>query len=243
MVSVSNKTVVVLLGVALMVTLVGTFLSVTQLFDRASGPTLLTGAATDSASGTSTVTISATTSMTNNEAETSFGSGYANASSTNCMLTTEGTQNLSDGSGHNDCIGFNNTNVGFLLENTGNQNISVNYTCAGSCSSETFIGGNKSNFEIRALTNSAYSQLGEQGVTDTIASCPNEGTGNAKLNNTYVNVTAAGHWLCGNQSWYSLQFGDQQDAIVVHLNVTISPDAATGAQQTATFTFNALGQG
>jgi hypothetical protein len=236
---VSNKTIIALLGVALLVTFVGTFFSVTETFDRISSNSLLTGAATDTASGTSTVTISSTTSLTSQVATLAFGSGYVNSSATECMMHTSGKHNLS---ASGSCIGFVNLSDGFLLENTGNVNMSINYTCAGSCTGDDFIGGTSPAFELQTFGVNFDGQTGETGAADSSNSCAGQGFNGP--NGTLSPISAGGDWLCGNNTNYPLDFTDTQDAIVVHLNVSIPTDAATGGgEQTATFTFNALSPG
>ncbi|MBU0470405.1 MAG: hypothetical protein KKA62_03220 [Nanoarchaeota archaeon] len=230
---VSNKTIVALLAVALVVTVLGTVVSVNKLGELSGKFNLLSGAATTSASGLSNLTISQSTSITNQFSAIEFGSGYVTVPGP-CVIDSNGVVN---GSG-NYCVGFNNPSSGFLLENTGNVNLSVNYTCSGSCTAASFIGGTSPVFQIWATDNLAAGQAGEN-VADTVASCAN-----GPFSTTPAAVSAAGTWLCGNSSDYSLDSTDAQDAFVVDLNVSIPADAPTGSGvQTATFTFNALATG
>lgn len=201
---------------------------------------LLTGAATSSDTGTSTLTIAQSTSITAVNKTIPFGSGFVNASCATCVMDSDGKHNQTGQC----CRDFRNVSNGFLLENTGNINLSVNYTCTGSCNSSDFvgIGGANSSFEIKATANSAALQQGEIGAQDTVASCA--GQFYTAWNFTvYKNISAGGDWLCGNSTSYPFEFTNAQDAVVIDINVSIPSNAPTRAQQTATFTFNGWATG
>ena len=233
---ISNKTIFAILAATLVITIVGTSLNISKLYDL--GSLGFTGAATTSAGGNATITISQSTSITNNFRTIQFGSGFVNSSCTRCVMDSNGVFSTS-------CCGtFNQTNnLGFLLENTGNINLSVNYTCAGSCTADAFIGGTSPGFEMKTTNNSFASQAGEVSTADTLGSCWNNETRGLNLSNNYTTITAAGNWLCGNGSIYPLSFTDTYDAFVVDLNVTVPSDAPTGSFLAANFTFNALATG
>ena len=136
-------------------------------------------------------------------------------------------------------------NKGFLLENTGNTNLSVNYTCVGNCTGVLFVGGGTNpKFEIKTTANSVGgpTQTGETSTADTVASCVGFGFNGYNFT-TYKDVSANGDWLCGNNTNFPLDFTDTQDAFVVDLNVSVPVDAPTGSQKSAIFTFNALATG
>lgn len=231
----SNKAIFAILAVTLVITVAGAFVNMGRLYDF--GYLSLTGAATSSDTGTSTITISQSTSITNNFDTIQFGSGFVNSTCTACSMDSNGT--ATDG-----CCGtFNLSNsFGFLLENTGNINLSVNYTCAGNCTAALFVGGTSPAFQMRATNNSDAKQSGEVSTVDTAASCYGQSFLGLNFTN-YREVTAAGDWLCGNTTSYPLDFIDVRDAFVVDLNVSVPTDAATGVQKSATFTFNALATG
>jgi len=239
----SNKTIFAILAVTLMITVIGTFVNLSKMYDLSFIG--LTGAAVSTDQGNATITITQQTSITNSFNDIQFGSGFVNASCTACVMDSNGTR-ASIG-----CCGtFNmSNNLGFLLENTGNINLSVNYTCAGNCTAAQFIGGTSPAFQIRVTNNFNAGQSGEVGATDTVASCAGgiNGAGTAGLNITsYIPVTAAGDFLCGNSSTngYVLSFVNTQDAFVVDLNVSVPEDAPVGTGQKITyFTFNALATG
>lgn len=150
------------------------------------------------------------------------------------------------------CNVFSNVSSGFLLENTGNINLSVNYTCSGSCTAATFIGGNVPRFEIRVSSNSVEGQTGEVARLDTAQSCNNTQSGGGwNISNTtnrfserrYLPVETTA-WLCGNLTNFNLEFNDYYDAAVVDINVSIPSDAqGGGSATTATFTFTGYSNG
>ncbi len=237
MMDLSNKTIFAILVFTLVISLAGTVVNMNRIYDFSYLG--LTGAVSTTATGSSTVTVSQTTSITNNFAAIQFGSGFVNASCTACVMDSNGTR-ASIG-----CCGtFNmSNNLGFLLENTGNINLSLNYTCSSSCTAATFIGGTNPAFQIRATTNFNSAQSGEVGTLDTSASCGG-GTTNGLLNlSTYTAVTAAGDFICGNSTTYPFGFTNTLDAIVIDLNVSIPENAPIGGGQLAAFTFNAHATG
>ena len=253
---VSNKTIVLILTLALVITLSGMAINLNRLgvFNELN---LFTSAATSTSSGTSNLTITSTTSITNNFPEINFGSGRVNASCTICSMGTL--------QGRNDvcCLSFTNQTAGFLLENTGNVNISVGYTCAGSCTAASFVGAAPNNafflWAVDAVANPGYAKVSEVGANDTVKSCvlaavdggyhfdgwkargvQTNGTGS----NATANVATTGGWLCGNATSYPLSFDNTMDAGVIHVNVTIDQtQVGTGGHQNVTFTFNATSAG
>jgi hypothetical protein len=233
---ISNKTIIALLAFTLVLTVTSTSITVNNL-NKIKGGLLITGGAVDTASGISTLTIQQSTSISNNHPTINFGAGNVNGTCNFCQMDSNGIFNATC------CVGFNSSNNrGFLIENTGNTNISVNYTCVGSCNGTYFVNGSSSSpgFEIRTTANSVASQAGEQSSADSIAAC-----GSAGVNLTvYSNVSNDGDWLCGNSTDYTLSFDATNDAFVADLNVSIPEDALSGgSQKTATFTFNALTTG
>jgi hypothetical protein len=210
----------------------------------------ITGAATTSATGVSNITISTSTSITNNVASIQFGSGYVNSSCSACVMDSNGQHNQTGPC----CLGFFNTSTGFLLENTGNTNLSVNYTCSGSCTADSFIGGTNPKFKLKVTSNYLAGQSGEV-IADTTASCAlnilgtqyrgwnisaSPGTDLTTPERTYSDISAGGSWLCGNMTHFPLNSTDVSDAAVIDINVSIPTDAPTGTVKTATFTFNAI---
>jgi len=251
---VSNKSIVFLLAIALVITVAGTFVSVNQITDLQ----FLTGAAVDTAVGTTNLTIAATTSIiiANGAGAIDFGSGFVNNTCSVCKMDTL------NGTITGCCVNFNNVSAGgFLLENAGNVNISVGVICTGSCSGDEFVGNASALSNITAwvvdaaadaTTNSSgTSQIDSSGSRDTAASCTAlewngwiarfDNQSNTSPGNFSVSFTdGSGAWLCGNATSYPLEPDNTKDAGIFHLNVTIDAlETGTGRQANITFTFNA----
>jgi len=141
------------------------------------------------------------------------------------------------------CVGFTNVSSGFLIENTGNENVSLNYSCAGSCTADDFIGGTNPSFEIRTTPNYWAGQSGETSAADTDQSCRQ---GTAVYNWTiynYTDVTAAGQGLCGSALVYPFSNTETNDAVVIDINVTIPEDAGDSSEKKAIFNFSVTSAG
>ena len=188
MMDASKRMIVGLLVIALALTFISTVMNVNKLNQLGATFNLLTGAATSTGTGQTNLTITSTTSLTNQNQNINFGSGRVNQSCNFCGLVgSDGYVNFfSNGSnitsGSTCCVSFtdpSNINA-FLLENTGNVNISVGYTCSGNCTHATFLGGTRApgmgGIEIMIGPNNQAAETGEQGSTDTSPSC--QGGGN-----------------------------------------------------------------
>ena len=161
MADVSNNIVVGLLVVALVLTITSTVVSLQKLSVLEGSFSLLTGAATTTASGDSNITITSVTSIKNHNASLGFGSGNINATCDYCQIIMEGSvidafsngtnvAKMNTQANINCCVGFTIPGNGFIIENIGNTNLSVGYTCseldgetnaAGNCTFNHFIGG------------------------------------------------------------------------------------------------------
>src|SRR3989344_4645577 len=89
---ISNKSIMALLTVALLISITGTIINVYRM-GGFQGSSFLTGAATDSGTGTSTITIASSTSLDNQVGAIAFGSGYVNGSCSSCVMDSDGKQN------------------------------------------------------------------------------------------------------------------------------------------------------
>lgn len=188
MVEVSNRLLILLLLVAISIAALGTIVGLNNLVGLPGGESWLSSAAVSTATGDVNLSISAVTSLSNQRAIIDFGAGYVNASCNFCQMDSNAvtTSLYSNGSNFSSlpqcCTSWNSTgqNAGFLLENTGNVNISVGYTCTGNCTFDTFIGGVRApgmgGVEIKATSNSVAAQSGEVGGTDSSLSCVGGGT-------------------------------------------------------------------
>ena len=259
-----------LIGVVLLVVGVAMMFTLLNKVHELTGGSFLTGAVTSSTTGQTNVTVTATTSITIGSQQINFGSGYVNKSCDYCVMTSRASENMSiysNGSNieHlNCCVGFNLPMTGFLIENTGNVNVSVGYTCSGNCTHSSFIGGNRASsmagLEFRVIDNYQMSQLGEQGGLDTSRSCFGGGaydrhtrwniTNETSYTNSafsainrYFPLSPAGHWICGNYTHSPLSAINTEDAGVFDVNVTVPADAiGTGVRSSFTLTFNATSQ-
>jgi hypothetical protein len=276
----SNKTIVALLAIALVITVVGTVVSVSKLNEfggMSNQLSSLTGAATISSTEQTNITITSATSITLANTSMNFGSGRVNSSCSICGMDSNNTvlnywsngTITGGGAGESNgcCTTFNRVTAGFLIENTGNVNVSVGYTCSGNCTFDTFIGGsfgpagntmNPLSFEINAQN--VRKQVGETGSTDNFASCAGGGTlyrdsgWNVTNSSSYTNtidssagtnirLSSSGHWLCGNYTNSPLDSSSLKNAAVFDVNISIPSSAPdTGVQSSFTLTFNATSQ-
>ncbi|MEK6950452.1 MAG: hypothetical protein AABX13_01890 [Nanoarchaeota archaeon] len=184
---ISNRTIVTLLTIVLLVTVVGTIVGVSKVHQLVGVYDVLTGAPSFSFAETN-ITVSAITSLSlagGNGTAMSFGTGYVNQTCQACQVDSNAVisslyLNGSTVSSNNCCVSFSFPSSGFLLENTGNVNLSVGYTCSGNCTHNTFLGGVRntttSGMEIKVTPNSVASQGGEEAASDTAPSCQGGGT-------------------------------------------------------------------
>ena len=272
----SNRTIVALLAVALVITVVGTLVSVSKLNELGGTYTYLTGAATSTSTGQTNITITSTTSLTLANTNINFGSGRLNGSAKACAIDTNNSVlniwsngTTSGGNFVNDdrtgCVSFTGPTSGFLLENTGNNNVSVGYTCSGNCTRLLFTGsglggaiswGYTNGLDIKISAQSKRKQSGESGVVDANPSCAGGGTfyrdsgwnitngtaytqssqGNLVASEqTYLPLSTQGQWLCGNYTASPLLPDNSKDAAVLDINVTID-DSAVGTGVQSSFT-------
>ena len=289
---ISNKTIVGILVLALVITVGSTAISVSKLQQLGGIYNFITGAPSFTF-GEVNITVQSVTSLSligANGTAINFGTGYINSSCNFCQIDSNtlfvsGYSNGSNLSGVQQtqcCVSFNLPSSGFLLENTGNTNLSVGYTCSGNCTFATFIGGTRGRFvggtggsglEFKVTPNSVASQGGEEGGTDTAASCGGGGitirdsswnitnsssysvcptaatnTFNGNCTGfptaTYASLSSIGHYLCGNSSNYPLMAENSQDAAVIDINITILYDSGIGGGRSSfRLTFNGTSSG
>ncbi len=214
---VPNNVIIGLVVVATMFTIASTVVSLTQLSGIENFFGIVTGAATDTASGDSNITITSATAIKNHNSSLGFGSGYVNSTCSFCEMTSFPTtvdhfsngSNISRAAGvaSNCCVSFTQPGSGFILENTGNTNISVGYTCGekdggaggsdgGNCSFTHFIGGTRTadmyGLEIYVVSENQGDKLGTDSASDSVNSCAGGGS-------SYAGVTG---WNITNNSAY-----------------------------------------
>src|SRR3989344_3874646 len=122
-----------------------------------------TPAATTTTTGEANITITSTTSITIRVQSIDFGSGFASGGS--CVMASNGQHNQTGAF----CMSFRNVTDGFYLENTGNLNLSLNYSCSGNCTADSFIGGTNPAFQLRVK--GAFFRTVSSQTNDTAASC------------------------------------------------------------------------
>src|SRR3989344_7604515 len=204
--------------------------------------------ATSTATGEANITITSVTSITIRVQSIDFGSGFADGGS--CVMASNGQHNQTGAF----CMSFRNVTDGFYLENTGNLNLSLNYSCSGNCTSASFIGGTNPAFQLR-VKGAFFRNVSSQ-TNDTSASCQsyNDGSSAAVFNGWNISTNPEGTYvdvgsfqnatLCGNTTHFPLDFQSGQDAGVIDVNVSIPTDApATPVASSATFTFTAMSSG
>ncbi len=246
MVRISNKTIAVLLVIALAITISGTFVSIYKLVSLP-GYNFFTGGVTlNTTTGSSTITVRSITQITNQVSTIAFGSGYVNDSCSYCYIDSNVGIN---GGNVSCCVSFTNVTRGFLIENTGNFNVTLNFTCTGSCNSSSFVNGTKPWFQFQ-MTNvsdpaagSSKQNTSGDTVLDTRGSCNN----GAELGWNYSNWNnmSYGADLCGTSgsTAYGFTYNSTADAVIMDLLVGIPEDSRAGIQQTANLTFNGVSAG
>jgi len=210
--------------------------------------TSLVAAVTTTATGEANITITSTTSITIRVQSIDFGSGFADGGS--CVMASNGQHNQTGAF----CMSFRNVTDGFYLENTGNLNLSVNYSCSGNCTAASFIGGTNPAFQLR-VKGAFFRNVSSQ-TNDTAASCQsyNDGSSTVRFNGWNISTNPEGTYvdigsfqnatLCGNTTHFPLDFQSGQDAGVIDVNVSIPTDApTTPVASSATFTFTAMSSG
>ena len=158
--SVSNKTLVYLLMIAIVVSLIGTFVSLSKL-----GSLGVTGFAAHASNGTGDVNLTVTTSCTITMSGSNINFGSGTVSGDKCELNT--SAGTSSG-----CSGFTAVSHGLNFTNDGNENITLNIT--SNVTAETFLKGtdplfkiNANNIEPGACNNGNFALGGWVNVTTT----------------------------------------------------------------------------
>ena len=203
---ISNKTLALVLVVALVVSMTGTLLSLNRL--QSIGIRGITGRA-GSDQGNVTLTVSSAASLIFRINAINFGSGTINTSAgvNNCTMDSMGNRNAG-------CASFTTVTQGLVLENDGNENLSV--TMNSTVNSTDFIGGTIEG-----------GPLFQWNITNNEStSCK---TGLYAGNGTFVDVNKSQMDICSDFVWQ-----DTVDSILVHVLVRIPSDSLTG-QRNATF--------
>jgi hypothetical protein len=221
---VSNKTLAVLLVLAIIVAVGGTIISLDRF-----GKLGITGMPVVNASestGSTSVSIAANAQITLRVETVAFGSWRINGSTStkNCTLTSRinGTTNAGNTFSpfaflaSSDCINVSNNDApdAFELENTGSETF-LNITMNASTNHTAFISGEASDLR-------RYRIIEEVNACNDGSSTGNETTG------TIDNVTT---YICNN-----FNVSDTQDAIAIQVNLTL-PSTTPAGTYSDTITF------
>jgi hypothetical protein len=214
---VSNRTIVALLAVALVVSVAGTMYSVGELGALGGDYAVLSGAISTSSTGQLDFAVTSITGITLLDSDVSFGAGSVNStdnannplgSAEVCVMETD----AGAASSSPRCLGAwaTQSENGLIIENTGNSDADISYTSSDDAA--TLIGGTLPQFEIKADCAEA------SGVcVETIAA--------------YAPVNTATTALVTD-----LKHASATDAMAVDFRVSIPEDANVGAKS-STITF------
>ncbi|MFH1211806.1 MAG: hypothetical protein V1659_02635 [Candidatus Woesearchaeota archaeon] len=211
---VSNKTLAFILVISIVVTLGVAFVSIGRLSSLQN--MAVTGMATgnQTASGTSTLTISSTARLIFQDPAIDWGTGSVNTTSGNlfCNLTT-----TSSNDGANKCLDFSSQADGLILRNDGNTKF-TSVWLNSSHTAATFVGGSNPSLKIKATE------------PEGAATC----TGTLNFS-TMTEVAAAfvatpGPKLCTD----GFNYNESIDDIYIAVNLTVPYNSLTG-ERTVTF--------
>lgn len=256
----ADNTVLGLLILALIITLASTIVSVSKVIELNNVFDQITGALGSNTSiATTTLTVQSVTAVYNSISIIAFGSGYVHSTCSACGFDTfNGTRGNEGATTTNAtcCVGFNNISYGFLLENVGNLNVTLNMSCTGHCNATEFLGngtGIEFKFKVTNGSDTGSTNASRDTVTDTATSCGPTGWNYSDWTDMWNKGWNASHPpelmmfdLCGGSSTTKYWFGAEntKDAVVMDLKVKIPSDIATTAgAKTATITFKAESAG
>ena len=219
---VSNRAVMALLIATIVISLGGTFISLTTINNRlvGLGLTPITGLVM-APNATATLTVTTTSSIKFSQATVAFGSGYVNSSGgyTLCTLSTLDAVNIG-------CEDFNEVSNGFTIENDGNTNLTAELK--SNVTAATFIGGS-ANFRWNATLNESGSCVNSSsdgnGVVNpnTTADCGSGNTNESACGSIFEEVSTSHKVICPR-----LLYDNDNDALNVDINITVPVDAPSG---------------
>ncbi len=225
---ISNRTLAILLIVAIAISLGGTIISLNRLTQM--GFPGITGAAqTDTGTATVNITSQASIIFHAGNNTVAFGSGWVNSTESSgiCVMSAI---NSSDGTVNSACKGSWAAGLsGFIIENNGNVNLTVEVH--SDKNSTEFLGGQTSGTNNMAFTFMAYN--------NESASC------------TSLNITCDNEWfawpdndaktgIC-NSTTGGLGYDDTKDSMVIDLNLSIDYRTNKTGNGTQTATITATG--
>lgn len=227
---ISNRTVVILLIATVVISLGGTFISLSAINNRLSalGLAPITGFALIP-NATATVTVQTFASIKFSQPSVAFGSGYVDVAAgyNNCTLSTLDSDQEGANSG---CLGFVNVSNGFTIENDGNTNLSVELY--SNVSATDFIEIGSALFLWNVTVNESGSCVNKSG-TDRLAVEPNttdDGCGGETSDCGAIFESVDSYVGSANKKNIcpSLLFEDSFDALNIDINISIPSDAPPG---------------
>jgi len=202
----SNKTLAILLGVSILVSLGGLIVFTTRGGDE------VTGAAT-SPVALARINITSKASINWTVSAVDWGTGYVNDSAGYCQLNTEGENNP------NNCTNFTSVYEGLRLENDGNRRVSVNLSA--NVSAAQFIGGTDPLYQWK-LANNESNSCGDVGPGNT---CSINASA-LQYQAAYFDVNTTPVEICP-----CFVFQNTNDTINVELQVRVPSDSFTGVRE------------
>jgi hypothetical protein len=203
---ISSRTLASLLLISIIVSISMTIISINRLNEVSMG---ITGFSIVNSTGTASVNVSATTSITFTVNTVNFGNGSVNTTGgyTNCTMRINGSATITKSG----CVAFNDVNTNapdaFIIENTGNTNIAV--TINSSSNATVFIGGNASVVKYQYTLSENETNSCVAGFNDTLTN--------------WTDVVASEVSICQN-----LSYVDTTDSLRLGILVVIPIDASQG---------------
>ena len=202
----SNKTLAILLGVSIVISLGGLIVFLTQEGDQ------ITGAAT-SPIAIARINITSRASINWTVYTVDWGTGYVNETAQYCVLNTEGFNDP------NNCTNFTTVYQGLRLENDGNRVVSLNLST--NVTPAQFIGGTDPWFQWK-LANNESDSCGDQQSGNTCALNASA----LQYQGAYSTVDNVGVEVCP-----CFKFQNSNDTINVELQVKVPSDSYTGVRE------------
>ncbi len=219
MAEISNKTLAVLLIIAIVVSVGGAMINIAKLAELTRTVPLLSIIGMVTTVGTVNVTISSNVEINLSTYEIDFGPGYVtsglgDAARLNTSSGWRGKENWTNASNYN----FAPNNI--TIENTGNRNCSVNFT--SNKAAAAFIGGGAG-----SITDPVFQY---RGVNKDATTCSS-----TNLTSSYTDVTTSSDGL---DVCKCMRYEDGNDELYFNVQVLVPQDAPVGGKN-ATLTFTA----
>ncbi|MBU0460780.1 MAG: hypothetical protein KKH52_02500 [Nanoarchaeota archaeon] len=217
---VSNKTIVALLAVALVITVIGTVISVNKLSNLGGQYDQITGRVVDT--GTTSITLAGTAAITMDDATVNFGSGYVTEGSNLALLDSNDTSIAS-------WIGWTNTTAftdySMIVSNSGTVPLVLNISSETDAHAEAWLCSGDS-------CTSTDANLEVKATNKETSACTSSGNLQSAYTNILTDSAKTTVTLCDE-----FDYDSDSDEIYVFFNATVPKDAQTGAHAlTVTFT-------